>query len=134
MKKFLLWIMMLLSLFTLCSCDKYKSSLKAMGLVRIQTSHSCETSFYALEEGQLVFKIKKSDKGTEGDIAYSIQVDKGEIRLCYDIYGVKEELAHVKAGESVDGFGGYVEGGKTVYIIIEAVEKTQCKVSVELDR
>ncbi len=133
MKKVLLWIITLSLLITLCSCDKYPNSFKAIGLVRSQTSHSCEASFYSLEEGQLVFKIKKSDRGTEGDIAYSIQVDEGEIRLYYDIYGTKEELAHVKSGESVDGFGGYVEGGKTVYIIIEATEKARGKVSVELD-
>ena len=132
MKKILLWIMILSFLTTLCSCDRYTSSFKAIGLVRSQTSHSCEASFYSLEEGQLVFKIKKSDR-SEGNIAYSIQVDEGELRLYYDIYGTKEELAHVKAGESVDDVGGYVESEKTVYIIIEAIEKTQGKVSVELD-
>ena len=116
----------------LSACDKYKSSYSAVGLVRGQTSHSCEASFFTLKGG-LVFKIKKSDKGTEGDVCYSIQVDEGELRLYYDIYGVKEQLACVKAGESVESRGGYVEGGKSVYIIIEAVEKTQGKISVELD-
>ena len=133
MKKILLWTIILSLAVTLCSCDRYTNSFKAIGLVRSQTSHSCEASFYSLEESRLVFKIKKSDLGTEGDIAYSIQVEEGELRLYYDIYGVKEELVHVKAGESVDGFGGYVEGGKTVHVIIEAAEKTQCAVSVELD-
>lgn len=132
MKKILLWILMLSLLTALCSCDEYVSSYNAIGLVRSQTSHSCETSFYSLE-GQLVFKIKKSDRGAEGNIAYSIQVDEGEIDLYYDIYGVKEELAHVKSGESVDDLGGYVEGGKTVYIIIEAKEHARGKVSIELD-
>ena len=116
----------------LCSCDKHVSSYKAIGLIRSQTSHSCEASFYSLE-GQLVFKIKKSDSGTEGSIAYSIKVDEGEVKLYYDIFGVKEELKCVKAGESITDFGGYVEGGKTVYIIIEAIANTQGKVSVELD-
>ena len=123
--------MMLSFLITLCSCNKYTSSYKAIGLVRKQTSHSCDASFHSLE-GQLVFKIKKSASG-EGDISYSVQVDKGEIRLYYDIYGAKEELAQVKAGESVDDYGGYVESGKSVYIIIEASEKTKGKISVELD-
>ncbi|MBQ8427881.1 MAG: hypothetical protein IJX18_01350, partial [Clostridia bacterium] len=70
---------------------------------------------------------------TEGDISYSVQVDEGEIRLYYDIYGAKEALAQVKAGESVDGCGVYVESGKSVYIIIEGLEKTKGKISVELD-
>ena len=131
MKKFISWVMMLSFLITLCSCNKYTSSYKAIGLVRKQTSHSCDASFHSLE-GQLVFKIKKSASG-EGDISYSVQVDEGEIRLYYDIYGAKEELAQVKAGESVDDYGGYVESGKSVYIIIEASEKTKGKISVELD-
>lgn len=132
MKKFLLWILILSLMLTFCSCGKYTSSYKAVGLVKMQTSHSCETSFHSLE-GRLIFKIERSERGTEGDIAYSVQVDEGEIRLYYDIYGVKEELACVKAGETVDDVGGYVEAGKTVYIIIEATEKSRGKVSVELD-
>ena len=133
MKKILSIIIVLLSIITLSSCDKYKSSYKAIGLVRSQTSHSCEASFYSLEKGQLVFKIRKTEKGQEGAIHYSIKVDEGELKLYYDIYGIKEELPHVKTGESIDDFGGYVEGGRTVYIIIEALNSTKGKVSVELD-
>ena len=119
-------------LLVMCSCGRYVSSYKALALVRNQTTHSCEASFQFLE-GQLVFEIKKSDVGTEGEINYSVQLEKGEIRLYYDIYGTKEELAHVKAGESVESSGGYVEGGKPVYIIIEATDNAKGKVSVELD-
>ena len=131
MKK-LLSLLLLLSLsLSLFSC-RYVSSYRAVALVRVQTSHSCEASFSFLK-GQLVFKIKKSDVGTEGTVGYSIRVDEGELRLYYDIYGVKEELAHVKEGESVESRGGYVEGGYRVYIIIEASEGAGGKVSVELD-
>jgi hypothetical protein len=58
--------------------------------------------------------------------------DKGEIRLYYDIYGTKEKLAQVKAGESVTSRGGYIESGKEVYIIIEATDAGG-KVTVELN-
>ena len=132
MKKIITFLTVLSLMITFSSCDTYTSSFSAIGLVRMNTSHSCETSFYSLE-GQLVFKLKKSDVGAEGEISYSIQVEEGEVRLYYDIYGVKEELATVKAGESVEDKGGYIEGGKTVYIIIEATEKSRGKVSVELD-
>ena len=132
MKKIITFITILSLMLTLSSCDTYTSSFHAIGLVRSNNSHSCETSFYSLE-GQLVFKLKKSDVGAEGEISYSIQVEEGEVRLYYDIYGVKEELATVKAGESVEDKGGYIEGGKTVYIIIEAAEKSRGKVIVELD-
>ena len=100
--------------------------------MKTQTSHGFETSFYSLR-GEMVFKIKKTDNGAEGDIRYSIRVDEGELYVYYDIYGVKEPLAHVKAGESVVSQGGYVEGGKRVYIIIEARENAGGAVSVELN-
>ncbi|MBE6700002.1 MAG: hypothetical protein E7584_07195 [Ruminococcaceae bacterium] len=132
MKKFLLWMLILSLTLSLCSCSKYFNSFIALGLVRNQTSHSCNASFFSLN-GQLVFKLKKSGTGTEGDISYSIQVDEGELYLYYDIYGTKEELAHVTAGETLTSSGGYVEGEHTVYIIIEAPQKTKGKISVELN-
>jgi len=132
MKRFVSLLLLVLLLSSLCSCGSYVSSYKALGLVKSQTSHSCEASFHSLE-GQLVFNLKKSESGAEGSVSYSVQVDEGEIRLYYDIYGTKEELACVKAGESVDTEGGYIEGGKSVYIIIEATENTKGNVSVELD-
>ena len=131
MKKILSFLLCLTLSLSLFSC-RYMSSYRAVGLVRTQTSHSCEASFYSLK-GKLVFKIKKSDVGDEGGVDYSIRVDEGELRLYYDIYGVTEELAYVKAGESAEGRGGYVEGGYRVYIIIEATEGARGKVSVELD-
>ena len=133
MKKLIISIMILVTLITLSSCIKYTSSFKAIGLVRSNNSHSCSASFHSLE-GQLVFKIKKSDLGaSEGDISYSIVVEQGEVKLSYDIYGVKEDLAFVKSGESVDSRGGYVETGKYVYIIIEGTNNARGKVTVELD-
>ena len=132
MKRLLSLIMTFALLISLFSCGKYTSSYRAIGLVRSNTSHSCEASFYSLE-GELVFKIKKTDSNQEGDIAYSVEVEEGEIRLYYDIFGVKEELAHVKAGEAVSQRGGYVEAGHTVYIIIEATQKSRGNISVELN-
>ena len=132
MKRFISFMMMLSVLFLLCACGKYTSSYKAIGLVRNQTSHSCEARFHSLE-GQLVFKIKQSNAGTDGDISYFIQVDEGEIYLYYDTCGVKEELVRAKAGESIENSGGYVTNGEPVYIIIEATEKAKGKISVELD-
>jgi hypothetical protein len=132
MKKLASLIILLTMLLSLCSCGEYVSSYSALGLVKSQTSHSCEASFLSLN-GKLVFKLKKSDAGKEGDISYSVQVEKGEINLYYDIYGSKQELAHVEAGENVTSRGGYIEGGKTVYIFIEATGGAKGRVSVELD-
>ena len=132
MKKLLTLTLILSILFSLCSCGKYTSSYRAIGLVRTQSSHSCKTSFHSLT-GRLVFKLKGSNAGKEGDISYSIRVDRGELYLYYDIYGTKEKLAEVKAGESVTSRGGYIESGKDVYIIIEAADAGG-KVTVELNK
>lgn len=133
MKKLIISIMIVITLVSLSSCIKYTSSFKAIGLVRSNNSHSCSASFYSLE-GQLVFKIKKSDfSKSEGNISYSIEVEQGEVALYYDIYGVKEQLAKVEAGESLNTTGGYVESGKYVYIIIEGTNNARGKVKVELD-
>lgn len=132
MKKIVSLIMALLLLLSLTSCDKYVSSYKALGLVRNQTSDSCDARFYSLE-GQLVFKLKAPASGQEGELRYSVEVDEGEIHLYYDAYDVKQELAHVQAGESVMSRGGYIESGRTVYVIIEATGKAKGKVTVELD-
>ena len=132
MKKVLSILITLFLLFSLCSCGKYVSSYTALGLVKSQRSHSCEASFHSLE-GELVFKIKAPEDKAEGDISYSVTVEEGEITLYYDVYGEKEELCNINAGESVEDRGGYVEGGKTVYVIIEAAEGTKGSISVNLD-
>ena len=114
MKKIISLALAILLLVSLSSCDGYVSSYKALGLIRNQSSHSCYADFYSLD-GQLVFKVKKSGKGEEGSIYISAEVEEGEIYVYYDIFGVKEELAHLTAGESVDENRGYVESGKKVY-------------------
>ncbi len=113
-------------MLTLCCCDRVVSSYNAIGLVRSQSAHKCESSFYSLS-GRLVFKIKPAREG--GEINYSLRSDKGEIRLSYDIDGERVELATVVGGEALEGVGGFVNGGVTVHVIIEA-EKAGGTVSV----
>ena len=55
------FLLMIVLSFSLSSCSKYVSSYSAIGLVRMNTSHSCETSFYSLK-GRIVFNIKKTKK------------------------------------------------------------------------
>ena len=131
MKKLLSIITLLAVIFSFSSC-KYTSSYRAVGLVRSNSSHSCDVSFLSLE-GQLVFKLKKSDSGSEGTISYTASVEEGEVYIYYDIYGTKEALAAIKAGETVSESGGYIEKGHTVYIIIEGKDNAHGKVSVELN-
>lgn len=46
---------------------------------------------------------------------------------------LKGELVFAKAGESIDSRGGYIEGGKMIYIIIEAKEESRGKIKIELN-
>lgn len=132
LSKVIALIMSFIMVVTLSSCSRYVSSYKALGLVKTQSLHNIDVSFLLLK-GELVFKIKKTDSNLEGDIKYSLQVDEGEIRIYYDMYDFKEELVFAKAGESIDSRGGYIEGGKMIYIIIEAKEESRGKIKIELN-
>ena len=132
MKKIISSIMVLTLLLSLCSCDRYVNSYSAVGLVRSQTSHSCRAEFRSLN-GQLVFKLKKTDKGEGGHILYTVRVEEGKINLYYDTDGEKHLLETATSGELITAEKGDIVGGQPVYIIIEATEKTKGAVYVELD-
>ena len=132
MKRFFSLILIFTLILCLCSCGRYVSSYSAVGLIRSQTSHSCEASFYSLK-GQLVFKIKSPVSEELCELQCDTEAEEGELIVYYDVDGTKQELTRVKAGEAVDDFEAFVEGGKTVYIIIEAAEKSRGKISVEID-
>ena len=99
--------------------------------MRNNTNRHCSAEFYQLD-GTCVFKLKKTDGG-EGDLHYIASLEEGEINVYYDIYGTKELLFNLKAGETVDSRGGYIERGKTVYIIIETVETSKGSVRVDFE-
>ena len=131
MKKLLLILVCLTVLFSSTSCNfRYISSYKALGLVRSEMGERGIAKFGRLD-GTLVLKLKMSGKGLENSIGCKASIEEGEINVYYDIFGVKELLFNLKAGESIDERRGYIESGKTVYIIIETV--TPAKGSVEID-
>ena len=131
MKKLLLVILCLAVLFSSTSCDfRYVSSYKALGLVRSEIGDRGSVKFGRLD-GTVVLKLKMSGTGLENSIGCKATLDEGEINVYYDIFGVKEFLFNLKAGESIDERRGYIESGNRVYIIIETV--TPAKGSVEID-
>ena len=131
MKKLLLVILCLAVLFSSTSCDfRYVSSYKALGLVRSEMGDRGSVKFGRLD-GTVVLKLKMSGTGLENSIGCKATLDEGEINVYYDIFGVKEFLFNLKAGESIDERRGYIESGNRVYIIIETV--TPAKGSVEID-
>ena len=131
MKKILLILVCLTVLFSSTSCDfRYVSSYKALGLVRSEMGDRGSVKFGRLD-GTVVLKLKMSGTGLENSIGCKATLDEGEINVYYDIFGVKELLFNLKAGESIDERRGYIESGHRVYIIIETV--TPAKGSVEID-
>ena len=131
MKKLLLVVLCLTLLFSATSCDmRYISSYKALGLIRSEMGDHGSVRFGSLD-GTLVLKLRMSGTGLENSIGCKASIEEGEINVYYDIFGVKELLFNLKAGESIDERRGYIESGHRVYIIIETV--TPAKGSVEID-
>ena len=131
MKKFLLIVLCLTLLTSFVSCNiSYVSSYRALGLVRNEMGDNGSVKFGKLD-GTVVLKLKMNGTGLENSIGCKATLDEGEINVYYDIFGVKELLFNLKAGESIDERRGYIESGNRVYIIIETV--TPAKGNVEID-
>ncbi len=133
MKKTVSLFLIIFTLFSLCSCSRgYISSYKAVGLVRSNTRHSAEASFASLV-GRLVWKLKMTEGSSEGGIGFRAELSEGHIDAYYDIYGLKEKLFSIDAGQTLEDRTGYIEPGKSVYIIIETNGKARGSVSFELN-
>ena len=101
-------------------------------LVRSEMGDHGSISFSRLE-GTYVMKLKLRGEGQEGSIHCKASLEEGEINVYYDSLGVKEFLFNLKAGESIDERRGYIESGRTVYIIVETVTPAkEGKISVDL--
>ena len=120
MKKILLFILCISLLFSATACTEYVSSYKALMFVRMGRGDHGSISFSSLE-GTYVMKLKLRGEGQEGSIQCKASLSEGEINVYYDSLGVKEFLFNLKAGESIDERRGYIESGRTVYIIVETV-------------
>lgn len=132
MKKILLCFLCLTLLLSVTACSGYVSSYKALMFVRSEMGDHATISFSKLE-GTYVMKLKMKGEGQEGSIHCKASLEEGEINVYYDSLGVKEFLFNLKAGESIDERRGYIESGKTVYIIVETVTPAkEGKISIDL--
>ena len=131
MKRILLLVLCIALLFSVTSCN-YVSSYKALMLVRMEHGDHGSISFSSLS-GTYVMKLRMSGEGQEGSIHCKASLEEGEINVYYDSLGVKEFLFNLKAGESIDERRGYIESGRTVYVIVETVTPAkEGKISVDL--
>ena len=136
MKKILALLLLLITVITVTGCDsgdfKYINRYSAVGMLRSNTKDSCRLSFQSLD-GQIVYKLKYT-KAAEGCIFYEASIKEGELNIYYDVFGAKEHLFMAQAGYPIEGEGGYIEGGKTVYVIIEAADAKDGTVEIWLGR
>lgn len=129
MKRMVLFILTLLLLCTLVACEV--SSYSALGLVRVTRENYCSASFARLD-GKLVLNPNHSGEG-ESDIHYTASLEEGEINVYYKVAAdVKELLFNIKAGDSIDARGGYIESGRQT-IIIETVAPAKGEIIIRFD-
>ena len=127
--KLIICTIAILLIFSLLSCEA--SSYLAFGLVKVAKDDYCMTSFERLE-GKLVLSLRYTKK-SEGHIHYSATLEEGEINVYYESVAIsKEMLFNIKAGETLDTFGGYIEKGQQK-IIIETVSPAKGKITIEFE-
>ena len=125
--RIIIFIILISMMISIVACEV--NSYTAIGLVRITKDNYCETSFIRLD-GQLVF-TPRFNNGSEGQIHYVAHLDEGEINVYYEgSVDKKLLLFNIKAGESIDSYGGYIEKGKQ-RIIIETLSPAKGKISLE---
>lgn len=127
-KRFIVGILAVLLLVSLISCEI--NGYMAIGLVRATKDNYCMTSFHRLE-GKLVLTPRYT-KSSEGQIHYSASLEEGEVNVYYYCGSVKELLFNIKAGETLDDRGGYIEKGSQK-IIIETVTPSKGKIKIEFE-
>ena len=119
-RRFLVMVLMILSILSLTACGKYNSSWSATAFAHSNTSKSASMSFWKFD-GTIVFKLKCKDSGKEV-LKYSGKLDgkeeNGTITVYYDDDGTKKELFSLKNGESVEATLDKLNEG-TVHIIVE---------------
>ena len=128
MKRVLICALAFVLLLSLVACEV--SSYKALMLIKSVKDDYCEVSFDYLD-GKLVLKPHYTRSG-EGDIHYSATLEEGEINVYYVFLDVKQLLFNIKAGESIDSRGGYIEKGRQT-IIIETVTPANGKITISFD-
>ena len=120
MKRFIT-LLLSVCMLALAGCAKYVSSYSAFLFIHGTHENGGEMSFAKLK-GRYVFKLKAEFDGAEGCIAYTATVTEGEgMTVYYDGLGLKEELVVVNGADSISSRGGYIERGKTVYVIVETI-------------
>ncbi len=116
----LILLLATLTILPLASCASYKSSYRAVLLVRSNTDSEASMSFMEFE-GSMVFKLKCEDADS---ISWTAELESGDVTVYFDDGRGRTELFKAGDGASLRGESSDLEQG-TVYIIVETNGK--CK-------
>lgn len=124
MKKACVVLVLILTLFMLCSCGGYVNSYFAT--ILITSDHGDEASMeFDTFKGTYHFKLK-GDGAAEHTLDLDASLVEGEMNVYIGVGGEKELLLTVKGGESYDETITLAKGydhEKMIYIILESVGK-----------
>ena len=124
MKKACFVLALILIFVMLCGCRGYVKSYSATILIT-----SCQGDEASMEfdtfKGTYHFKLKR-DGAAEHTLDLEASLAEGEMNVYVGVDGEKELLRTVKGGESCDEtitLDGKYDDKKTIYIILEAIDK-----------
>ena len=124
MKKVCFVLVLILTLFMLCSCGGYVKSYSAT--ILITSGHGDEASMkFDTFKGSYNFKLKR-DGAAEHTLDFGASLGEGEMNVYIGVGGEKELLLTVKGGETYDEtitLAEKYDTEKTIYIILESVGK-----------
>ena len=124
MKKVCFVLVLILTLFMLCSCRGYVKSYSATTL--ITSGHGDEASMkFDTFKGSYNFKLKR-DGAAEHTLDLDASLGEGEMNVYSGVGGEKELLLTVKGGENYDKtitLAEKYDNEKAIYIILESVGK-----------
>ena len=124
MKKVCCVLVLILTLFMLCSCGRYVKSYSATILIT-----SCQGNEASMEfdtfKGTNNFKLRREGIA-EHTLDFEASLAEGEMNVYIGVDGEKELLLAVNGGESYDEtitLDDKYDNEKTIYIILETIGK-----------
>ena len=124
MKKACFLLVLIFSLFMLCSCEGYVKSYSAT--ILITSDHGDEASMkFDTFKGTYNFKLRK-EKIAENTLDFEASLLEGEMNVYIGVDGEKELLYTVKGGESYDEtiiLDDKYANKKAIYVILESTDK-----------
>lgn len=128
MKRLLIALLLLSLCLSLVGCGRYYSSYSSIASVRSNTADKAYISFMSLS-GRMVFKLRPSERSV---LTYEAELSEGSVTVSYDIDGTLTELITLSDTDTRVGDGITVDKDLTVYIVVDAEDAKNGKITVSL--